>query len=136
MSLNPIKNSIGWADYSWNPFTGCMFLTKKPEIYCYFDWPENCMLGITLTGLEDYSKVDGKFFHFFDITIKNKRFISYEPLLYNVNIPWQPIALFIVGAMSGKNAVQPKKEWIDSIRNNVPEEKIFWKKNILKYITE
>jgi len=29
--MNPIKKSIGWADFSWNPVTGC---THGCE-YCY-----------------------------------------------------------------------------------------------------
>lgn len=42
--MNPVKTSIGWADYTWNPVVGCDFRCK----YCYarrmnnrFKWVKN-----------------------------------------------------------------------------------------------
>lgn len=42
--------------------------------------------------------------------------------------------LVIVGAITGPNPVKPQKEWIQSVKDHVPREKIYWKKNIQKYL--
>jgi hypothetical protein len=38
--------------------------------------------------------------------------------------------------MTGKNAIVPQQDWIQSIKDNIPEEKIYWKKNIRGYLNE
>jgi len=119
-----------------NPHHTFMFLTKNPQRYSEFEFPKNCWLGATLTGepsCKDWPNdlkrdVMGNLYG-----LKNKTFISIEPLLgpfYGHLYTY--VDLVIVGAMTGANAVKPKKEWIDSIKHP----NIFYKDNIKKYLPE
>ena len=33
--MNPCRNTIGWADYTWNVVTGCLGPNETPCSYCY-----------------------------------------------------------------------------------------------------
>jgi len=114
--------------------TTFMFLSKNPMSYIGIDWPKNTMQGLTLTGAEPaYQQRLSIFYQ----SLKDRPFLSLEPLLGyldNGNSSMKKIELVIVGAMTGPGAVSPKSEWIQSIRDNVPAEKIFWKDNIKKYL--
>jgi len=81
--------------------------------------PKNVLLGATITDTWGYIDVD---------------FLSIEPLLgaFNFPIPDHRIKFVIVGAMTGANAIEPKKEWIESIKHPT----IYWKDNIKKYLGE
>jgi protein gp37 len=206
--MNNVKKSIGWADYTWNPITGCkrgceycyarriherfyktpfsdivlhqerlrdpdltnkppskifvgsmsdiqfwktedtvqildlvkdtpnhtfMFLSKNPLSYAKFIWPENTMQGLTLTcdGLRQKYIV-------YAIEQFPRPFISIEPLLgtltTDINTIFGGIELVIVGAMTGPGKIKPRPEWIQSIKDHVPTEKIFWKSNIKEYL--
>jgi protein gp37 len=206
--MNNVKDSIGWADYTWNPVTGCgrgcgycyarriherfnkvafseiiyhpsrmdelgwlgkqesstvfvgsmsdveywpvntaqhildeirhypkhtfMFLSKNPSSYARLHFPSNAMQGLTLEKCEtrvEHDKVALLVYY------SQRPFVSLEPLLGEVSsvADWQDVKMVIVGAMTGPGAIIPKQEWVDSVRANVPEEKIYWKKNILKY---
>ena len=46
---------------------------------------------------------------------------------------YKAIDLVIVGAQTSPN-VKPQPEWIQSIRDNVPADKIYWKRNIQAYL--
>lgn len=201
--MNNVKNSIGWADFTWNPITGCkrgceycyarkihnrfnktpfsdivfhegrlkdplkvkkpskifvgsmsdieywkpymiagvfsivscegnyhtyMFLSKFS--HCYHEYyPKNTMQGLTETlqrpaTFRYHSRLP-------------RPFVSIEPIMGKLiyDIP-DRIELIIVGAETGnrKDKVIPQKEWIQSIRDHVPEEKIYWKKNIKEYL--
>ena len=102
-----------------------MFLTKTPFIYHNFSFPRNCWLGVTITGSEQYQK---QLALLLNVGLQNnKKFVSVEPLIGVILIDMtDKIDLVIVGAMTGKNAVAPKREWIESI--NHPN--IHFKKNI------
>jgi protein gp37 len=204
--MNNVKNSIGWADYTWNPVVGCkrkchycyakrihdrfhpdkkftdivfypkrlkeaekligdekvfvgsmsdieywhkewtqqiidtckmaagttfMFLSKNPYSYDGFVWPKNTMQGLTITHLGCLDAIT--LVLMFDFP---RPFLSIEPLLGNIsgNLKNTPFETIIVGAMTGPKAVIPKPEWIQSIKDNVPAEKIYWKNNIKKYL--
>jgi len=208
--MNPVKNSIGWADYTWNPVTGCyngckycyakkiwnrffkvkyncefetvmfhpvrinepfkkknvtifvgsmtdlicyseymfskvsetirncpsntfMFLSKHIESYTGKAIPLNAMVGMTIT---DLSKTSSKT-TVLSLSKYRRPFISIEPISGPVtfNIP-PSINPIIVGAETGnrKGKIIPQKEWIQSIKDHASEEKIYWKKNIRKYL--
>lgn len=205
--MNNVKNSIGWADYTWNPVTGCkrgcsycyarriyerfnktpfsdvvfhparllepaktkkpstvfvgsmsdieywnplwllktliicaqnpqhtfMFLSKNPKSYNGFFWPANSMQGLTLTCEQDIKNLVKLTF---SMSRQPRAFLSIEPILgtlkgKNVLHIFEKV---IVGAMTGPGATIPKPEWIQSVIDNVPKEKIFWKNNIRKYL--
>lgn len=117
---------------SQNPQHTFQFLTKNPERYLEFDFPENCWLGTTCESWAKYERViwliEKK------MASGNKTFISIEPLLGEWKWKFQKdkkfIDLVIVGAMTGPNAIEPKQEWIKSIKHK----NIFYKNNIKKYL--
>lgn len=79
-----------WVDSNWitliiercNRFKEhtFIFLTKFPERYNKFYFPPNCWLGVTITGEESTDR-QVKIMVIMDL-IKNIKFISYEPILY------------------------------------------------------
>lgn len=104
-----------------------MFLTKNPARYAEFKFPENCWLGMTQTGKPH----DWKAWYDFRYRPGNKTFASVEPLLSDFHgITFEGLDLVIVGAMTGPNAIKPKKEWIYSIKHP----NIFYKDNIKPYL--
>ena len=221
--MNPCKNTIGWADFTWNPITGCkrgclwcyakrlhdmrykakqagkhlpecyskpfeeitfyperlndsglkakkprtifvgsvsdpeywdkndfyavltriyaceqhtfMFLTKNPDSYNGMKWPTNCMQGLTITCKQNKQDQIDLILKMFKVGVR--RFLSIEPLLGPFlpnKISFDRYERVIVGAMTGPDAVPPKREWIQSIKDKCPKEKIYWKKNIQKYL--
>ena len=202
--MNNVKNSIGWAEYTWNPITGCkrgcqycyarrinerfnktpfdkiifhperleepmpkkfsiifvgsmsdieywnhadtqkiidkieyknhqfMFLSKSPFSYHGFMWPNNTMQGLTMTLEEHQDDQTRKAITMIRNSIRP--YLSIEPILGELKI-FKPMHLFhtiIVGAMTGPGAIKPKREWIQSIKDNIPPNEIYWKKNIRK----
>lgn len=97
------------------------FLTKFPEVYSKWVFPENCWLGITITNSKDsYSE-----FHIAPENKDNIFFICIEPMLDYIPIDCIDYADWvIIGAETGsrKGKVIPKLEWITDIvehcRNN------------------
>ena len=109
-----------------NPQHTFMFLTKNPKRYAEFEFPDNCMLGATITKPSN-DKIGSLYGH------SNQTFISIEPLLGDfTGHEFTDIDLVIVGAMTGPGAIKPKKEWIDSIKHH----NIFYKENIKQYMEE
>ena len=100
------------------------FLTKCPSTYSQWHFPDNCWLGCTVTKNFDFD-----YCIFLRNNLKNKSFISFEPLLERItdldgldNFDW-----VIIGAETGnrKGKVIPKREWIEDIvdycqTNNIP----------------
>jgi protein gp37 len=213
--MNDVKDSIGWADYTWNPVTGCkrgckwgkggcyakknwdrlhqkregcefdtikfypkrlkdkdlmryvnckifvgsmsdpewwtremmeaviqtmavhvsrhtfMLLSKNTNSYHGYSFPANVMCGLTITG--EHFGAD-----FTNIILHKKKhhpFLSIEPLLGI--IPTTDYSCFeqvIVGAMTHTGAIKPKPEWIQRIKDLIPAEKIYFKKNIRSYL--
>lgn len=113
-----------------------MFLSKNPLSYYGYKWPVNTMQGLTITGTESYNcQVDS----FSEMVRYHSSFLSIEPLMGPLKTtPHINIDLVIVGAETGnrKGKAIPRKEWIKSIIDRVPAEKIYWKKNIKKYLEE
>lgn len=109
-----------------------MFLTKNPKRYAEFTYPENVMLGQTITRMHfttEQIQITHLRWHS-DQGVKT--FMSIEPILGYVHFPyWQPDHT-IVGAQTGPGAVAPNPSWIHGI---IQENKnVHLKNNILKYI--
>jgi protein gp37 len=114
-----------------NPQHTFMFLSKNPRSYLHFEWPKNTMHGLTveeirhpLQGLNVCMMLDFP-----------RPFLSIEPLLGYVygKLP-KNFERIIVGAQTGKGAIPPRLEWIQSVRDNVPADRIYWKRNIKRYL--
>jgi len=109
------------------------FLTKYPEVYLRYKFPENCWLGATVVNNDELYKMD--------FTCGNRiKFISIEPILEKIDaryieymntghffsIIYQKINWVILGSETGnrKGKIIPKKEWIEDIVNCCKENKI------------
>jgi protein gp37 len=66
---------------------------------------------------------------------RHRPFLSIEPLLGIIpKTDYTKFEIVIVGAMTGAGKIPPKPEWIESVRDNVPADKIYFKKNIRRYL--
>ena len=97
-----------------------LFLTKNPKRYLHFQFPGNCWCGATVTEPADY-------FYYGPQT-----FVSIEPLMADIGPVHIGIEQIIIGAMTGPNAVKPKREWVENIIDLNPGKPIFVKDNLLK----
>ena len=91
------------------------------------------MQGLTITASESWEK---NVFEVSHMLTYPHPYLSIEPILgcfVGIKIP-QKIEIVIVGAMTGPGAVVPKHEWIQSIKDNIEPDKIYWKKNIREYL--
>lgn len=106
-----------------------MVLTKRPEEYHKYEWPENVMLGITITN---QNMMDNLAEIVFDTEVfdRNKMFLSLEPLLDPIKLYVDP-DLVIVGAQTNPS-VRPERKWIDGIIHR----NIFYKDSIVKYFPD
>ena len=109
-----------------------MFLSKSTYSYekLYRLFPENTMQGLTLTQCNSDKEKESQRFH---SLAYSRPFLSIEPILGRFELKLDAahfLEKIIVGAMTGKKPVEPKTEWIESVINCFPEDKIFWKSNI------
>ena len=116
--------------YSWHEY---MFLSKGSYHQQCIDWPKNTMQGLTIDLSRDTFFNSELIGNMVDLP---RPFLSIEPLLGNLygNMISDKFERFIVGAMTGPGAMVPKPEWIQSIRDHVPAEKIYWKPSIRKFL--
>jgi len=116
------------------------FLTKFPEIYNDYNFPENCWLGITVTNEMDFINMDG--FCENEYMGDNLIFYSMEPILEPIGIAmisgfggWE--GWIIIGAETGnrKDKVKPEPQWINDIYQYCRDNKIplFMKDSIKPY---
>jgi protein gp37 len=94
------------------------FLTKNPSRYHQFDFPGNAWLGITIDRVRASKTIIERIYWFQGLD--SVRFISFEPLLdFSAEIAKlifeDPPDWIIIGAKTGPNAVQPKREWVEML---------------------
>jgi protein gp37 len=103
-----------------SPWHTYIFLTKNSARYRSFPWPENCLLGATITGPEDLPRLKD----LSDVGMKGPAiFASFEPLLKEISaadfLPPSPgsharfLQWTIIGGLSPKLVHDPS--WIDSL---------------------
>jgi len=141
-------SDISYWNLSWKEQTAIAmensdcenFLLLSKDAFAYEDcqWPDNCTFGLTITGQGNYAES----VEYFEKTVIGNTFLSIEPLLGTITIPTitqihfqsEMFKYAIVGADSNRGAKPPEKEWMQSVKDNVPAEKIYWKNNIRKYL--
>lgn len=104
-----------------------MFCTKS-GIYKAYKWPVNAMCGTTITFWEHekYGPINLEILD--DAATAPRPFLSVEPLLGCM--PRYDYSVFervIVGPDNSSGAPPPKPEWIQSVKDNVPEKILWWK---------
>jgi len=110
-----------------------LYLSKNPQSYRGFQWPSNCILGLTLTCEQTQTKQIDMISR---MTNYKRTFLSIEPLLGPLE-KIGTLVLFekiIVGAMTGTGAIPPKLEWVQSVRDNVPENILYFKSSMDPYL--
>lgn len=128
-----IMNVIDYCNM--NPMVYFYFLSKNPMAYYGFDWPSNCCLGLTMT-LTQTSHGQREMVDAMMTYRGNGLFLSIEPLLGCLSQEHSLLGRFdwiIVGAMSGQGAVNPRKEWVDSIKR-LRLDNVFWKPSMKDYL--
>jgi len=102
------------------------FLTKFPEVYTDWVFPQNCWLGTTITTNIDAEYISN--FSGIGIIKGNIYFYSIEPILCQISPKYlEDINWVIIGAETGnrKGKVIPNLEWVANIinycrKNNIP----------------
>ena len=92
------------------------FLTKNPSRYVEFNFPDNCWIGTTIdtqaradANLDDFKKAEAEI-----------KFISFEPLLEEINVDLRGIDWIIIGGCTGDNKdlpTYPNKLWVNKLRS-------------------
>ena len=108
-----------------------LFLTKFPEIYSVYNFPENCFLGATFTKQSDFE------------LLNQLDFISIEPIQEMIDLSnWKKelsrrVKWIILGMESGnrKNKIIPHRGWLNNIAKFCLDKKVsLFMKNNLKFI--
>ncbi len=92
----------------------CTFLTKNPKRYLEFEFPENAWIGTTL----DTQKRADTNLDFLKRTSAAVKFVSFEPLLEEINADLTGIDWIIIGARTGAPFDYPLEEahkWAEKI---------------------
>lgn len=106
-------------------------LSKRPDRYSRFSFPENVWLGTSISTNNDTSRIKD----LLKANSGNLKFLSIEPIHERVNFRIsRPIEWIIVGAETGnrKGRIIPEREWISEIIKNARLENIsiFLKDNL------
>ena len=94
------------------------FLTKHPQVYLNYDFPDNCWLGTTITTNIDAEYISN--FHKIGVVKGNIYFYSIEPILCQISPRYlEGVDWVIIGAETGnrKGKVIPNLEWVNDIIN-------------------
>lgn len=123
-----IEDSPKW----WN----FIFLTKNPKRYLKLKFPKRCWIGATGDTQKRVDIALNVFTEMKKKGIKNKLFLSCEPLMEDITIGRKPsIDWIIIGGRSkstGMEAGQPEWEWVEKllIESNEAGLPCYWKPNL------
>jgi len=107
-------------------------LTKNPERINLGDmrpvYPRNWWFGTTVTTQDDCWRIDAL------RQVDGNRFVSFEPLLGEIDPDLHNIDWVIVGKLTGSNKVKLKSSWLASILDEITDQQIplFMKNNLLQ----
>jgi protein gp37 len=106
-----------WMDPVFSVVRQCpqhtfQFLTKAPHnLPKYNPWPANCWAGATANNQRMMTNA----VFCLQMVQAPVRFISAEPLLGPIDTDLTGIQWLIIGAQTGRNACQPKPEWVATL---------------------
>jgi len=112
-------------------FIDFQLLTKNPEnvpdSIMETEFPENVWIGATITGRND-QHLD-TYMKYINCGV---RFLSFEPLLGEVNCTLENIDWIIIGKLTGSRKIPLQKEWVQSLINQARALKVpvFIKNNV------
>ncbi len=122
-----------------NPRHTYMFLTKNPERYAEFCFRPTEWLGATMEGrgLCGRAYALKKVLGSYPPEERPRSFLSIEPIVGKIpqGFSFSFVDKLIVGAMTGHNAVKPKKEWLESVLA-LNHKDLVIKKNALAFFEE
>ena len=119
-----------------------LFLTKFPQVYYRYEFPENCWLGATAVTDEEVLGSQILLQRTRSHNPENIRFLSIEPIQEKITqkANYSGLDWVIVGRETGnrKERIVPPKEWITDIISSCKIRKIpvFLKENITNLYTE
>mgnify|MGYP001588329511 FL=1 len=90
-----------------------VFLTKEGFQLQYFKWPDNCWVGVSITGA--LPEVDRHNLAALKQVQAPVRWVSFEPLLGPGEGDLAGIQWVVIGSQSGPHARQPHLEWVGDI---------------------
>lgn len=92
-----------------HPHHTFLFLTKFPEVYAEYKFPENCWLGVSTTGVPSPNLV-----HWAFKKGGNPKFVSIEPLMDEPSVEWLKwMDWVIVGGLTPKSV--HRDSWVSLI---------------------
>jgi protein gp37 len=113
---NCSSNERVWNDVILNKMRECsqhtfQILSKFPQGYKNFSFPRNVWIG---TSIDTQTRADAILKHLKEANASVK-FVSFEPLLEEIDVDLTGIDWVIIGANSNRGVAKPPKEWADKL---------------------
>lgn len=101
-----------------------IFITKNPSRYYSFDFPQNCILGVTVESPDKWIRAEEM------IVSKNRKMCSIEPMLGSFEgKDFSQFELIVIGALMGAKS-HICSQWVNSVKHN----NIYYKRNVKQYL--
>lgn len=101
-----------------------IFITKNPANYYKFDFPDNCVLGVTMEDASKWYRAEEMF------NLNTRKMASVEPIMGSfAGYDFSQFALVVIGAMMGRDN-HTKVEWVNSIKHP----NIYYKPNVRQFL--
>jgi len=106
------------------PLHTFIFITKAPQRYHNFDFPDNCVLGVTVESPDQWARVNVM------NGITNKKMASVEPIRGDfTGYDFSQFDYVVVGGMIA-STLKTDSAWVNSINHD----NIFYKHNIRQHL--
>lgn len=117
----------GWINEIIDVIKECehdfIFITKNPERYSEFEWPENCILGVTIEKPEYWHRAEKM------KGLKNRTLCSVEPIMGDFGgYDFSQFDEVVIGRMIFYNSKFDPR-WVASIKHS----NIYYQKNVRSY---
>ena len=101
-----------------------MFLSKSPRRYFEFDFPDNCMLGVTVESRDQWQRAE------MIKELKARKWISIEPIMGDfTGCDMSQFELVVIGKIFN-HVSKIKREWVKS----VVHPNIYYKETVRRYL--